>query len=137
MKWKIQAEGFWLMVSLMAVMMLVAGCASPESTPSAADIQTAIAETLTAAPTITNTPTPEIEATPEPSPTDQRPSPTPVPNRPVDAIVDVAFLNMRSGPSTFFEVIETFEEGTNVLAKFRTDDGSWVQVEIETENRRE
>jgi hypothetical protein len=40
---------------------------------------------------------------------------------------------MRSGPSTFFEVVGTFEEGTNVLAKSRIPDNSWVQVEVETD----
>jgi protocatechuate 3,4-dioxygenase beta subunit len=125
---------FTLLVSLIIIVVISVGCGSAEATPSAADIQTAIAETLTAAPTQTNTPTPETEITPEPSPTQASPTPTTIPVRPVDAVVDVAFLNLREGPSTLFDRVETYEEGTNVVAVARVDDSSWVEVEIEAED---
>lgn len=125
---------FLLTLPFLALVVVFAGCRTEDTAPSAADIQTAIAQTLTAAPTITNTPTPEAEDTPEPSPTAERITPTPPPGRPVEATVDVAFLNMRSGPSTFFQVVDTLEEGTEVLAQSRLEDNTWVEVEIESDD---
>jgi hypothetical protein len=120
-----------LLITLLT--MVISACGSPEPTPSAADIQTAIAKTLTAAPTETKPPTPPPEETTQPSPT-SAPSPSPTPSRPIDGEVNVAFLNMRSGPSTFFEVIGTFEQGVNVLAKSRVFENTWIEVEIEVED---
>jgi hypothetical protein len=122
-------------ILLLVILMTAAasGCASPEPEPSAADIQTAIAKTLTAEPTETETPTPAPEDTLQPSPTTAA-SPSPTPSRPIRGEVSVAFLNMRSGPSTFFEVIGTFEEGVNLLAKTRVFENTWIEVEIEVED---
>jgi hypothetical protein len=124
---------FLLFVSLLTIGFWLSGCDSPAPTPSPAEIQTAIAETLTAAPTETETPTEAPEDTPQPSPP-SAPSPSPTPSRPIDGEVSVAFLNMRAGPSTFFEVVGTFEQGVNVVAIARVFENTWVEVEIEGED---
>lgn len=124
---------FLLLVTLLIVGLGLSACDSPEPTPSAADIQTAIAETLTAEPTETKPPTETPEETQLPSPTSAS-SPTSTPSRPIDGEINVAFLNMRDGPSTFFDVIGTFEDGVNVVAISRVFDNNWVEVEIENED---
>jgi hypothetical protein len=122
-----------LTTALLVFILTLSACASPETPPSEADIQTAIAETLTAAPIYTSTPTPEAGITLPPSPPTQTPTATNDPGRPGDVEVNVAFLNMRSGPSTFFEVLETLEEGTELVAISRLPENTWVQVEYKIE----
>ena len=122
----------WLILASLVLILTFTACGAPDSPPSEADIQTAISETLTAAPDATDTPIPEPEITLEPSPTTPRSTPTKDPGKPVDAEVNVAYLNLRTGPSTFFEVIETLEEGTQVVAVSRLPENTWVEVEINT-----
>ncbi|MEN8241968.1 MAG: SH3 domain-containing protein [Chloroflexota bacterium] len=119
--------------ALLVFILAFAACAPEENPPTAADIQTAIAETLTAAPGATNTPPAEPDSTLQPSPTIPLASATNDPGRPVDAVVNVGFLNMRSGPSTFFDVIETLEEGAELSAVSRLPDNTWVEVEYTPE----
>lgn len=133
-QFSLQGRGCLKLIPMVFLVVLLAGCGEAQPTPSPADIQTAIARTLTAAPTITDTPTPQPEATSESSPTAPSESPTPTPGRPIDATVNVYSLNLRAGPSTLFGVVGTFEEDTRVLAKSRSADGTWVEVEIETED---
>lgn len=103
-------------------------------TPRVEDIQTAIAQTQAAEPSPFPTFAPAADtATPEPSPT-PAPSVTPTPSGPISAQVAVEFLNLRAGPSTFFEVLESIPAGRDVLATGRDDSGTWVQVEISGAN---
>lgn len=128
-----KTDRFLYFAALVMIGFGISSCDSPAPTPSASDIQTAIAETLTAAPTVTRTPTAKPEDTLQPSPAVET-SPTPTPGRPINGEINVAFLNMRAGPSTFFEVVGTFEQGENLVAKSRVFDNTWVEVEIEVED---
>jgi hypothetical protein len=124
-------------ITLIGVVLIIAltGCAPTVLPPSPEDIQTALAETLTAEPQ----PTEEIAATEKPTNT-PAPSPTafktttPTLSPPISGSISAAYLNLRAGPSTFFEIIQTFVEGTAVTALSRTPDSKWVKVEIEFED---
>jgi hypothetical protein len=118
---------------IMVCLLVIAGCAPAPATPSVGDIQTAIAQTLTAQPTSTYTSAPPL-ATDMPPPTvTPFATTTPTPSGPITGQVSVAFLNLRSGPSTFFNVIEAYEEGMQVSARARVEDSDWVEVEIQGE----
>jgi hypothetical protein len=118
---------------LMLVLSLAfSACGGQEAppTPRVEDIQTAIAQTEAARPTATNTfvpPTPSHTAEPTRTPA---PTATATPSGPVSGTVFVAALNLRAGPSTFFEVVQSFPQGTLLLAIGRDESGEWVQVEI-------
>lgn len=111
---------------------LLAGCAPQVVTPSPGDIQTALAETLTAQPSPTLTPTFEATNTPQPSPTPFQ-TPTPTVSPPIPGEVTSEFLNMREGPSQMFQVVETSVQGDQVTAIGRTLDNLWAKVEIPSE----
>ncbi len=121
-------------MSIILLLILVAGCAPRQIPPSPEMIQTAIAETQAAVPTETPLPpTPAATNTPAPSPTPyQTPAPTTSP--PIAGKISAAFLNLRTGPSTFFEIIHTFVEDTPIIALSRTPDSEWVKVEIDFED---
>ena len=123
---------FALLASLILLICLTA-CAPQVLTPSPGDIQTALAETLAAEPSETIQPTKAMTNTPAPSPTPFQ-TPTPTTSPPISGSISAAFLNLRAGPSTFFDIIQTFVEGTQLTAIARTPDSKWVQVEIEFED---
>lgn len=111
---------------------LLAACTttgSLPSTPSPQDIQTAIAQTAAAnAPT----PSPMIEADAEPtSTTEPIPSPTFTPSDPITGRVNVSFLNLRTGPSTLFPVLKSFEASTELLIQRRVATNEWIEVKVE------
>ncbi len=119
-----------LLASTLCTLLLAACGAQPVPTPRVEDIQTAIAQTEEAAPTPFPTFAPaEPTATPEPSPT-PAPTATATPSGPISGQVNVEFLNLRAGPSTLFEVLESVPQGQEVLATGRDESGNWVQVEI-------
>lgn len=111
---------------------LLAGCAPQVLTPSPGDIQTALAQTLTAEPTPTLTPTIAPTRTPMASPTPFQ-TPTPTVSPPIAGVVTSDFLNMREGPSQMFQVVETYEKDTELTAVARTTDNFWVKVEVPNE----
>ena len=124
---------FYLM-GIICLILLLAGCAPQVAEPSPEMVQTAIAETQAAVPTETPIPpTPEPTSTAAPSPT---PFQTAVPTNspPISGNISAAFLNLRTGPSTLFDIIHTFVEGTEITALSRTPDSEWVKVEIEFED---
>ncbi|MBI3158359.1 MAG: SH3 domain-containing protein [Chloroflexi bacterium] len=124
---------------ILMLTLLLAACAGRQAppTPRVEDIQTAIAQTEAARPTATNTFVPPTQTnTPEPTRT-LAPTATATPSGPVTGTVFVAALNLRAGPSTFFEVLESFPEGTQLLATGRDESGEWVQVEIPGEQEDE
>lgn len=122
---------FAVIVSMLLIALL-AGCAPQIQTPSPEDIQTALAQTLTAQPSATLSPTPEPTNTPRLTPTTHQTA-TPTTSPPISGTVTTPFLNMRSGPSTIFEILNTYVEDTIVTAISRTADDQWVFVEIEGE----
>ncbi len=131
----IQTEKIWhIIAALMGVMVLslLAGCAPQVLTPSPGDIQTALAQTLTAEPPPTLTPTTAPTRTPQATPT-QFQTATPTVSPPISGVVVSDFLNMREGPSQMFQVIETYELDTALTAVSRTTDNLWVKVEVPNE----
>ncbi|MBN2046096.1 MAG: SH3 domain-containing protein [Anaerolineales bacterium] len=122
-----------LLVGVFCLVLLLAGCAPQAVEPSAEMIQTAIAQTQAAEPT--ETPVPPTLAptrTPAPSPTAYE-TPEPTTSPPINGEISAAFLNLRTGPSTLFDIVNTFVEGTAVTALSRSPDSEWVKVEIEFE----
>lgn len=123
----------WIIFSSILLVTALSGCAPQVLTPSPGDIQTALAQTLTAEPSATLSPTPRATNTPAASPTPFQ-TLTPTTSPPISGEISAAYLNLRTGPSTFFEIVQTFVEGTQVTALRRTSDSKWVQVEIEFED---
>jgi hypothetical protein len=80
--------------------------------------KTAAAETLNAPPT------------PEPTET-QPPTITPTPSYFSPADVLSANLNLRTGPSTLFNVLDSYQQGDEVILIGRVIEGDWVMVEAE------
>lgn len=119
-------------IGILALLLLI-GCTPQTLPPSAEDIQTALAQTLTAEPSPTLSPTPKTTDAPQASPTPYQ-TPTATVSPPISGTINAAYLNLRSGPSTLFEIIQTFVEDTAVTATARTADGEWVKVEIEFED---
>jgi len=126
-------DHFWFALLAMVVFLALTGCAPQVATPSPGDIQTALAQTLTAEPSPTLSPTPRSTNTPAASPTPFQ-TLTPTLSPPVSGEIAAAYLNLRSGPSTFFDIIQTFVEGTQLTALSRTADNRWLNVEIEFED---
>ena len=119
---------------LIILILIVTACAPVELTPSVGAIQTAIAETELAMPKLTNTP---IVATategivPSAIPA---PSSTPLASVSIFGSINVAFLNLRSGPSTLFDVLGTFPENTPVEILGKIENSDWTEVKITQED---
>jgi hypothetical protein len=98
-------------------------------TPSVGDVQTAIAQTEAAQPSHTPaiTKMPKASATPAHTPTATHVSP-------IAAAINVASQNLREGPSTLFDIIQTYDQGISVSATGRSEDSRWVQVTIRDED---
>ena len=101
--------------------MLVA-CTNAQPGPSESIIQTAMAETAAALPTDTISPTSEPTNTPVPTS-------TPTPDYLASAFVTSATLNLRTGPSTLHNILDTYQRGDEVFAIGRIQDGKWLMVE--------
>ncbi|MGD8456957.1 MAG: SH3 domain-containing protein [Anaerolineales bacterium] len=115
--------------SLILIILFAACSTSPQSTTSAGDIQTAIAQTQSSPKTLTTS-----EITPSPSGT-LLPSATPTrtPLELTDSLsgrVSAFTVNLRNGPSTLHKVIGTYEGGTEILVTARIAENDWVEVEI-------
>ncbi|MBE2219995.1 MAG: SH3 domain-containing protein [Anaerolineae bacterium] len=105
--------------------------------PTTVPTKTAV-PTVTASATNTNTPAPTATATALPTATlvptyTPRPATfTPLPPTEtavplVEAVVNVPFLNVRSGPGIAYELIATIAEGDQIELTGRVSDGSWWQ----------
>lgn len=121
-----------VIVSCLAALVLI-GCAPEVLPPSESDIQTALAQTLKAQPTETIPPTAAPTKTTSPSATAYVTA-TPTVSPPISGVILANFLNLRAGPSTLFEIINTFVKDTDLTALERTQDNRWVRVEIEIED---
>lgn len=111
-----------LILSLVIVATLF-GCSNASPTPSEEDILTAMAETSASLPTATSNLT--EEPTEPPSPTD-----TPTPNYISQAFVTSTNLNLRTGPSQLFNILDTYQQGDEVFVLGRIPSGKWLQVEV-------
>ena len=131
MKW---THFFRLAIVSCFTAMFLLGCAPKELPPSESVIQTALAQTLAAQPTETIPPTIAPTKTISPTATAYNTA-TPTLSPPITGVIGADFLNLRAGPSTLFEVINTFVKDTAVTALERTQDNSWVRVEIEIEDQ--
>lgn len=73
----------------------------------------------------TNEPTQTIQPTDRPTATTIPASATPRP----DAVVTIASLNMREGPSTDYNLLGTYPQGTSLRILGKNSDASWLRVE--------
>lgn len=110
----------------MLLTILMSACSPVVLTPSVGDIQTAIAQTEAAQPAVSDTVAPAT-ATPKTSPT-PFPSQTSTHSAPINATVNAAYVNIRSGPSMLFAVLQTLEQGDTISAQQRTKDNQWVKM---------
>ena len=100
-----------------------------EASPTTMPTKTAVASTT---PVPTNTATPQPTATIKPTATlvptftPILPSETAVPL--LKAVVAVPNLNVRSGPSTAYDLLGTIAEGEKIELTGRISDGSWWQI---------
>lgn len=115
---------------LLFVALLLSACVPAVVTPSVGDVQTAIAETEAAQPQ--TSPTKAATKAPTASPTSGNTA-TPTKVAAIPATINVISQNMRSGPSTFFEIVNTYDQGVNVSATARTPDNNWVKVSVRDE----
>ena len=113
-----------LKIPLIALVITLAiyGCTSSPPAPSEGDILTAMAETSAAIPTNTLAPTGEPANT-------AVPTITPTPEYVSRAFVTSSNLNLRTGPSKLFNILDTYRLGDDVFVVGRAPDGKWLQVE--------
>jgi uncharacterized protein YraI len=103
---------------------------SPTSAPTVPPTSTSTA-TPTNTPTPTPTPTATSMNTPTPTPTPtatstNKPTPTPTP----DAVV-VAPVNLRKGPGTVYDIINTLRPGQVLTVTGRITDAAWLQIKTD------
>jgi len=114
----------------LVLLFLFAACTSPsQSTPSAGDIQTAIAQTQSSKNTLgasEKSPTPSGTLQPSATPTNTVPAYT----GPISGRVSAFSVNLRNGPSTLYKVIGSYEGGTDLLVTSRVAENDWVEVKI-------
>ena len=119
-----------LKILILAGTLLISACSSsqnPETTSqqnSAALIYTAAALTDAAS---TETPAPPTPLDPEVS-TETPLPPTISPRFEAMVAVNADLLNLRSGPSTFFNTITTLSRGMQVSIQGMIEDGTWIYV---------
>ncbi|MEM7348713.1 MAG: SH3 domain-containing protein, partial [Chloroflexota bacterium] len=82
----------------------------------------------TSEPTITPTPSPTNSPTPTPRPPTRTPTPQPAPNVTLDESREDG-LNIRSGPSTDYAIIDSFDPGETRTVLGRNENGDWWQID--------
>lgn len=116
--------------------LIIAACGpTTPPTPSVGAIQTAISETQAAEPSPPPTNISDSEDQPESETATSVPptlSSIPAQGVTVNGSISVAFLNLRTGPSTFFDVTETLTAGDTFIAVGRVPHNDWVQIEMES-----
>ena len=108
---------------IIRIYIILSGCSSSTPTPSEDDVAAAMAETA-AAETANAPPTAEPTITPTQTI-------TPTPDYYTRAFVTSPTLRLRSGPSTLFKILDTYQQGDEVYATGRVTEGNWVSVEAE------
>ena len=121
-----------ILALILALLLSLSACRPQENNPApeqdaASLIMTAAAATA-AAMGITLEPVEQTQPTETPSPTA---APTETPAFMAPAIVISGRLNLRAGPSTFFEILRAFPEGSRVTTLEMTADGDWIKVAAE------
>jgi hypothetical protein len=116
---KRKVQVYLIMIAITAILV---GCTNSPPVPSEADILTAMAETSAAVPTATLIPT--VEPTYTPTPTI-----TPTPDFVTRAIVTSSNLNLRTGPSKLFKILDTYTQGDEVFVIGQVPDGKWLLIE--------
>ncbi|MCJ7624142.1 MAG: SH3 domain-containing protein [Anaerolineaceae bacterium] len=114
---------------IMIVAVLLVGC-GPTETPQPAP--TTVPPSATPLPpTATNTasPVPPTDAPPQPTAT-LTSTATPHPISTMSALVSVASLNLRSGPSTMYQVQSAYPEDTAAIVLGKAPGDEWVFVEM-------
>jgi hypothetical protein len=109
-------------LTTVAFSIILIACTNATSGPSEADILTAMAETSASLPTATISPTFEPSDTPVPTS-------TPTPDFVTQAFVAWPALNLRTGPSQLYDRLDTYQQGDEVFAIGRVQDGKWLMVE--------
>ena len=115
-----------LLVTIITSLLLAACVTAQPAEPSPA----APSDSTQAAPVASATPTPPptSTATSIPSPTETL-TPTPHPIATMSALVSIASLNLRAGPSTIYAVLGAYPEDTELLAVARVPGNEWVRVQ--------
>jgi hypothetical protein len=122
-------------VTVLFVSLALTACQPTVLTPSPGDVQTAIALTEAALPEPSDTPAaPSATSEPTNTPT-VTPEPTNTPRGPIAGTVNAAFLNMREGPSTLFNIVNTYIQGDDLEAVARSADGDWLQVHMSDDDQ--
>lgn len=116
---------------LLIITILLTACVPAVVTPAVEDVQTAIAQTEAAQPEAS--PTRTATKIPTASPTAEK-TPTATKASAVPATINVVSQNLRSGPSTFFSIENTYDQGVSVSATARTLDNNWVKVSVRDED---
>ena len=106
----------------------LSGCGVfPAPEPTAAVSTAAPTEPL---PTPTSTASPEPTTTQQPTSTPELPTLTPAPAQPALAEVLAKRLNLRTGPGTVFPILDSLEEGEQVIVIGKALGDEWVKVEL-------
>lgn len=109
-------------ILLVLVILLLTSCTSQEFTPDPADVAIAMANTEAAQTATAQVPRATRESTPAPSPT---------PSYSTSGMVSTPTLNLRAGPGTIFQILDSHPEGAAVLVVGRTPNGDWVMVKAD------
>ena len=112
--------------------LFLSSCQRPsraEDTPTnAPGVETPTSPPSPILPEPTNTPTPTYTPTPHSGlilP--------PIPGDEIPALVSVEMLNLRSGPSTLFNIVDTYPEGTEITVRGKALGDEWVRVSTQNE----
>ena len=89
-------------------------------------LATAVAAPIVYTSRLLATPTPHAQATPQGSGDGTAVPPTPAP---LVAVVRGDLLNVRTGPGTGYEVVETVKRGERLQLAGRSEDGTWLAVQ--------
>ncbi|MBN1264196.1 MAG: SH3 domain-containing protein [Anaerolineales bacterium] len=88
-------------------------------------------------PTATWTNSPEPTHTSSPTYTPAPPTQTPAPTQSLTAVVSVQRINLRRGPGTVFPILDSLEEGTEVIVLGKALGEQWVKVAVPSEEEGE
>lgn len=116
---------------LLTILIFSFSACTRSSQPSPTEgISAAAEQTQASIETETPTPTPTSTMVPTEIPPTATLVPTPTIVAPFSAQVRVASLGLRSGPSTFFPLLDYYPEGTNVIVSAQIPGSEWVYLTV-------